>query len=75
MSDMKPIKVAKRVIVEEKKTKTVTPKNTTVIQTCKGNCKSSYQDQMYGKGKRVMNSMANRTSAGGFRCTVCRTVN
>lgn len=75
MSDMKPIKVAKPVVVSEKKSKAVPSKNTTVVQKCKGNCESPYQDEIYGKNMRVMNSMANRTAAGGFKCTVCRTVN
>lgn len=30
-------------------------------------CRSTYQDERYGKGKRVMNPR----KAGGVRCTVC----
>jgi hypothetical protein len=30
------------------------------------NCKSEYQDQKYGPGRRVAN-----TTAKGWRCTVC----
>lgn len=75
MSDMKPTKVAKPIVISEKKGKSVPTKNTTVVQACKNKCVSPDQDKMYGNGKRVMNSMANRSAAGGFRCTVCRTVN
>jgi hypothetical protein len=36
------------------------------IRVC--TCKNDYQDQKYGKGRRLMNFMK---KTGGFRCTVC----
>jgi len=38
------------------------------IKKC--NCKHSYQDKRYGKGKRVHNE----TIKGEWRCTVCESV-
>lgn len=32
-------------------------------------CKNKYQDDTYGKGKRVHNQTADKTST--WRCTVC----
>lgn len=46
---------------------------TTEIKQCKAHCNSAYQDQLYGSGMRVMNSTRAKVG-GGFRCTVCRTV-
>lgn len=37
----------------------------TIIIKC--DCTHNYQNKQYGKGYRV----ANRTSSGGTRCTVC----
>ena len=34
------------------------------------NCEHKFQDQRYGKGKRVHN----KTKDGGWRCTVCGNV-
>ncbi len=48
----------------EKRGKSDTKKNSTVIQKC--TCVSEFQDNMYGKGMRVKNS-----SGTGFKCTVC----
>ena len=39
-----------------------------VILKC--NCKSSYQDKRYGKGKRVHNEGQGKTR-GAVYCTVC----
>jgi len=36
----------------------------TTVKTC--DCKSDFQDAMYGKGMRVKNS-----TNSGLRCTVC----
>ena len=38
----------------------------TKVMEC--NCKSEYQDQKLGKGKRVHNDLAKNQ---GYRCTVC----
>ena len=37
-------------------------------------CKSEYQDQMYGKGRRVMNATEKGKTATSttWRCTVCK---
>lgn len=35
------------------------------------NCSHSFQDQLYGKGKRLMNSIGKSTKITGYRCTVC----
>lgn len=45
------------------------------IKKCSGNCKSPFQDQLYGKGMRAMNPMGTRSGAGSYRCTVCSTTN
>lgn len=41
-----------------------------MIKVIKCTCKHEYQDEKYGKGNRVANSMKS-TSATKFRCTVC----
>ena len=33
-------------------------------------CKSEFQDELYGKGFRLMNSMG-KDKTTGYRCTVC----
>ena len=43
-------------------------KNSTVISNC--TCKHEYQDNRYGKGKRVFNI---KTTNNGATCTVCGT--
>ena len=43
----------------------------TKIKRC--SCKHTYQDERYGKGKRVHNSMSALNSSGSWRCTVCGT--
>jgi len=35
------------------------------------NCKSDFQDELYGKGMRLMNTMG-KDKPSGYRCTVCR---
>ena len=50
--------------ITEKKGKTEAKKNSTVIRKCI--CISEFQDKMYGKNMRVMNS-----SGTGYKCTVC----
>ena len=40
----------------------------TKIKQC--SCKNVYQDDKYGKGKRVMNRCANEKD-GKWRCTAC----
>ena len=34
-------------------------------------CKSTYQDEKYGQGKRVMNPFPHSSTQIGHRCTVC----
>lgn len=48
------------------KTKFVAEGGTKVL---KCNCESKFQDEKYGKGKRVHNK-----SVKGYRCTVCANV-
>lgn len=40
-----------------------------VIKEC--TCVSKYQDEKYGKNKRVMNSCGEGKGNAGYRCTVC----
>lgn len=36
------------------------------------NCKSEFQDQLYGKNMRLFNSRGdNKGKTTGYRCTVC----
>lgn len=47
-------------------------KNKTIVRPC--TCESEFQDQRYGKGKRLMNPTMKMKLAGTqqlFRCTVC----
>jgi hypothetical protein len=37
----------------------------TIVKNCK--CEHAYQDEKYGRGKRLHNALPN----GGARCTVC----
>jgi len=43
----------------------------TEVKDC--NCKHEYQDEKYGKGKRVFNRMLRKKGEGAYfwRCTVC----
>lgn len=43
-------------------------KKTTDIKVC--NCVHPYQDELYGKSKRVFNAMGSPRIIG-YRCTVC----
>ena len=58
-----------------KREKAVAAKNTMTVKKCSKNCVSECQDKLYGKGMRAMNSTGNKSGAGSFRCTVCRTMN
>lgn len=51
----------------EKKVEEV-KESTTTVKTC--TCKHSYQDQIYGIGKRVHNKCGINGKVA-FRCTVC----
>lgn len=45
----------------------------TVIKSC--TCRHDYQDEVYGKGKRVMNRTSlKKVSTPRARCTVCQAV-
>ena len=39
-----------------------------MIEKCSNNCKSEFQDEEYGKGKRVLNPCLKENE---FRCSVC----
>lgn len=41
----------------------------TVIIRC--NCKSEYQDKVYGNNKRVANVKGDKADSTKYRCTVC----
>ena len=36
------------------------------------NCKSEFQDEVYGKGNRLFNPKGKGEKNDGYRCTVCR---
>ena len=44
-------------------------KEDAMIKNC--TCKHDYQDEKYGKGRRVFNQLAKATGAQEYRCTVC----
>jgi len=44
-------------------------KNSAIISTC--TCKNTYQDEKYGKDRRVFNSYPMADGGFGHRCTVC----
>ena len=37
----------------------------------KCNCKSEFQDEIYGKGNRLFNPRGKGEKLDGYRCTVC----
>ncbi|MFA5049324.1 MAG: hypothetical protein WC516_09935 [Patescibacteria group bacterium] len=39
-----------------------------MIEKCSKNCKHEFQDEAYGKGKRVLNPCVKENE---FRCSVC----
>jgi len=44
-----------------------------ILRCYRFDCKSKYQDERYGVGKRVHNKMKNLVeNRDGARCTVCR---
>jgi hypothetical protein len=59
--------MAKKLVNEEKPVGNVSTK----LVTCA--CKSEYQDQKYGKSKRVANAVdgGKAKKSGVWRCTVC----
>ena len=42
--------------------------------TDNGSCKSDFQDERYGKGHRIFTPVAEKTTGGSKRCTVCKTM-
>lgn len=42
-----------------------------MIKVCENKCRHEYQDDAYGKGRRVMNKMRSMGGGAKARCTVC----
>lgn len=40
-----------------------------IVTTC--NCVNKFQDELYGKGRRLLNSCSTEKRKGIYRCTVC----